>query len=76
MLMSARDVTGLVPQARAIDTALRRHGCWPAMLAHGDPRQVGRWGSWAIERLDGWAVGLSGRRVEHRLGLSFRSVLT
>ncbi len=46
MLMSARDVTGLVPQARAIDTALRRHGCWPAMLAHGDPRQVGRWGSW------------------------------
>ncbi len=51
MLMSARDVFGLAPQARAIDTALRCHGCRPAMLAHGDARQVGRWGSRAIRRL-------------------------
>ncbi len=55
MMMYAPDAAELAPQARAIDTALRRHGCWPAMLAHGDPRQVGRWGSWG--RLDSWTVG-------------------
>lgn len=25
-----------------LDLGLRRHGCWPALLAHGDPRQVGQ----------------------------------
>lgn len=27
--------------ARLVDLTLRRPGCWPALLAHGDPRQVG-----------------------------------
>ncbi len=27
--------------ARLVDLTLRRPGCWPALLAHGDQRQVG-----------------------------------
>ncbi len=42
MLRSVRSLNDLRPLVHMLDLALRRPGCWPAMLAHADLRQVSR----------------------------------
>lgn len=42
VLRSVRNMNELRPLLRMVELALRRPGCWPAMLAHGDLRQVSR----------------------------------
>ncbi len=42
VLRAVRYLNDMRPLLRMVDLALRRPGCWPAMLAHGDMRQVSR----------------------------------